>query len=62
MTRHQLWRARERARFRHMSEVARLERYGYTEENMLREWTADADYRGAQAIATCNGIPEPFYG
>lgn len=65
MTRYQVWKARERARFRHIAEVARINRLRATAtvHDVYRAIGAQAAYDFQQAFAERDhGIPEPFLG
>lgn len=70
MTRHQIWKARERARFREGAEKARMRR-NYPHAVLLTDISevdeahvVDAMYAHFQARlqAAQRGIPEPFLG
>lgn len=76
MTRHQVWKARERARFRVISEMARFERlYRVKARNNPKRALAMASEDDRQRLvlshvaqtvaavaANQRGIPEPFLG
>lgn len=68
MTRYQVWKARERARFRLMGEFARCHANGVSRG---KEFIVNFDARAADALeslcaaqvaASARGIPEPFLG
>lgn len=68
VTRHQIWKARERARFRALSEQVRLVRlHGLRfipmeDPRMARWMDAHAEFYNARLHAAYRGIPEPFLG
>ena len=68
MTRHQVWKARERARFRVVAEWARVQRSGVKKRKLLvtPEWfrynDACLDLLSAKMHARQRGIKEPFLG
>ncbi len=66
MTRHQVWKARERARFRLMAEEARNIRDAQRPKkfHIARKALSDAylAYFLAQREAAKHGIPKPFTG
>jgi len=62
VTRHQVWKARERARFRMIAESVRMKNKSASFEDFKRSVWAKALYEDAQKLAAQHGIPEPFLG